>query len=250
MGFSLRQFSEILKRRDAAGDPYLLVGGQAVNYWAERCLQVEPELAKLQPFTGEDIDFKGNREVIERIARQLGRFPAYPHKVEMTALAGVIPLQLDELKWSLEVVRRIPGISGTVAPPTVRAQGQGMTIRVLDSISLLASELDLAATLSQERRRDVPHLKILVPCVRALLGELLERVELHDIAARDWLNAANQVVKLTSGRRGRRIGSRHRLKRKEILPLASIGRTQQRQIRRFQERQLGRGNRKSKGMSV
>ena len=140
--------------------------------------------------------------------------------------------------------------SDTVAPPTVRAQGQGMTIRVLDSISLLASELDLAATLSQERRRDVPHLKILVPCVRALLGELLERVELHDIAARDWLNAANQVVKLTSGRRGRRIGSRHRLKRKEILPLASIGRTQQRQIRRFQERQLGRGNRKSKGMSV
>jgi hypothetical protein len=35
VGFSLRQFSEIFKIRDAAGQPYILIGGQAVNYWAE-----------------------------------------------------------------------------------------------------------------------------------------------------------------------------------------------------------------------
>jgi hypothetical protein len=35
VGFSFDQFSEILKVRDAAGKPYLLIGGQAVNYWAE-----------------------------------------------------------------------------------------------------------------------------------------------------------------------------------------------------------------------
>ena len=34
VGFSLSHFSEILKTRDAAGKPYILIGGQAVNYWA------------------------------------------------------------------------------------------------------------------------------------------------------------------------------------------------------------------------
>src|SRR5207247_6537456 len=36
LGFSLQQFSEVLRIRDAAGKPYVLIGGQAVNYWAER----------------------------------------------------------------------------------------------------------------------------------------------------------------------------------------------------------------------
>jgi hypothetical protein len=53
VGFSLQQFSEVFKIRDAAGQPYLLIGGQAVNYWAERYLAVEPQLEKLQPFTSE-----------------------------------------------------------------------------------------------------------------------------------------------------------------------------------------------------
>jgi hypothetical protein len=250
VGFSLRQFSEILEIRDSAGEPYLLVGGQAVNYWAERYLQIEPELARLQPFTSEDIDFKGNRDDVQRIARQLGRLPVYPHKVEMTALAGVIPLQMGELKSSLEVVRRIPGISDTVAPPAVRAQWEGLTIHVLDPISLLACKLELAATIPQDKRRDVSHLKILVPCVRAFLRELLERVELGDIPAKDWLKAANRVLKLTSGYRGRRIGARHRINWTEILPLAAIGRTQHEKLRRFQEQQLGRDRRKFKGMTI
>jgi hypothetical protein len=51
VGFSLHQFSEVFKIRDAAGLPYILIGGQAVNYWAERYLASEPELKPLQPFT-------------------------------------------------------------------------------------------------------------------------------------------------------------------------------------------------------
>ena len=109
-GFSLQQFSEVFKTRDGAGQPYLLVGGQAVNYWAERYLVTAPELANLQPFTSEDIDFKGTREDVDRIARQLDSTALYPHRVAMTALAGIIPFQVGRLKSSIEVVRRLPGI--------------------------------------------------------------------------------------------------------------------------------------------
>jgi hypothetical protein len=187
VGFSLRQFSVAFKIRDVDGRPYILIGGQAVNYWAERYLSTEPQLAKLQPFTSEDIDFKGSRADVEHIARQLELNPSYPPKVEMTALSGLIPFRIGDLKSTIEVVRRIPGLSDTVATPAIEVEWDGKTIRVLDPISLLACKLELAATVSQEKRRDVAHLKILLSCVRAFLGELLQQVELGQLPARDWL---------------------------------------------------------------
>lgn len=75
MGFSLDQFSEILKVRNAAGKPYILIGGQAVNYWAERYREREPQLKALGPFTSADIDFKGTAEDVRRIAAQLALTP-------------------------------------------------------------------------------------------------------------------------------------------------------------------------------
>lgn len=116
VGFSLQQFSEVLKIRDETGQPYVLIGGQAVNYWAERYASVEPQLEKLRPFTSQDIDFKGNRADVQRIARLLELNPSYPSKVEMTALSGFISFQIGDLKSAIEVVRRIPGISDTATP--------------------------------------------------------------------------------------------------------------------------------------
>ena len=250
VGFSLREFSEVFKVRDASGRPYVLIGGQAVNYWAERYLRTEPQLEKLQPFTSEDIDFKGNREDVQRIARQLKLHPAYPHKVEITALAGFIPIRIGDLKSAIEVVRRIPGVSDAVDTPAVQAEWEGKSIRVLNPISLLACKLELAATLPQGKRRDVPHLKILALCVRAFLSELLQQVELGELPARDWLKVANQVLKLTSGNRARKIGTKHQINWSEILPLRAIAESRSEKIRRFQEQQLEQGYKKPKGVSI
>jgi hypothetical protein len=250
VGFSLHQFSEVLKIRDAAGQPYLLIGGQAVNYWAERYLSTEPQLKPLQPFTSEDIDFKGGSDDVQRIALQLELSPGYPSKVEMTALAGIIPFQIGGLKSNIEVIRRIPGISGSVDALAVQAEWNGKTIRVLDPISLLACKLDLVASVPQEKRRDVAHLKILLPCVRAFLNEFLQQVERGQIPARHWLGAANQVLKLTTDHRARKIAGKHQINWAEILPLTAIARSQHEKIRRFQEQQLEQGYKKSKGIPI
>ena len=114
VGFSLQQFSEVLKVRDAAGQPYIRIGGQAVNYWAECYLAVEPQLEQLKPFTSKDIDFKGGHADVQRIAQQLKLAPSYPPKVQITALVGTIPFQIGGLKANIEIVRRIPGVARSV----------------------------------------------------------------------------------------------------------------------------------------
>ena len=73
--FSLQQFSEVFQVRNAEGLPYVLIGGQAVNYWAEHYFAEEPELRKHVPFTSGDIDFQGSREDVRHIAAQLKLTP-------------------------------------------------------------------------------------------------------------------------------------------------------------------------------
>jgi hypothetical protein len=250
MGFSLQQFSALFKIRDAAGQPYVLIGGQAVNYWAERYLASEPQLAELKPFTSEDIDFKGGRADVQRIAQQLKLPASYPTKVEMTALAGTIPFQIGDLKSNIEIVRRIPGVSGSVEALAVQAEWDGKTIRVIDPISLLACKLELAATVPQSERRDGAHLRILVPCVRAFLGEFLEQVESGQIPARHWLGPVNQVLKLTSTRRAGKLASQYQIDWQEILPSAAIAQSQNEKIRRFRDQQLEQEWKKAKGVSL
>lgn len=250
MGFSLHQFSNIFRIRDADGQPYILIGGQAVNYWAERYLTSEPELKSLQPFTSQDIDFKGNRDDVQRIAEQLESSPNYPPKVAMTALAGIVPIQIGNQKSFVEIVRQIPGVSSTARTPPIEAQWENKVIRVLDPVSLLASKLELAATVPQGQRRDVAHLKILVACIRAFLRELLQQVEVGQLLARDWLKVANQTLKLTTSHRAQRIAGKFQINWSGILPLDAITQSKDEKIRRFQEQQLQQGHGKSGGISI
>lgn len=217
----------------------MLIGGQAVNYWAERYLAVEPELRRRLPFTSEDIDFKGNRDDVRHIAEQLKLTPVYPHPVEMTALAGAIPFRIGNLKSNIEVVRSIPGVAtGAVDGLAIRAGWGGKQIRVLDPISLLLCKLELALKLPQEKRQDVVHLKILVVCARGFIRELLREVERGSIPAKGWLGAVNRLLRMAGSSHGRKAAKKYEINWNEILPLTEIIRCRHEKIARFYEKQL------------
>src|SRR5688572_25158838 len=66
--FALQDFESVFTVKDTHGKPYVLIGGQAVNYWAERYESIEPELQSLRPFTSLDIDFHGFRDDVKHIS--------------------------------------------------------------------------------------------------------------------------------------------------------------------------------------
>ena len=237
--FTLQQFSEVLQIRNPAGIPYLLIGGQAVNYWAGRYLAIESDLQKHIPFTSEDIDFCGNREDVRHIAGQLKLVPAFPHKVAMTALAGAIPVRIGDAVTSIEIVRSMPGVTASIAETlAVELEWSGNAIRVLDPISLLICKVELALTVSQQKRQDVEHLKILFFCVRGFLREWLQEVEGGRIPAKGWLGAVNRLLKMSKSTHGRKAAAKFGLTWREIFPLAEIAKASNQKILLFREKQL------------
>lgn len=243
MRFSLEQFSEVFRIRDAAGRPYILIGGQAVNYWAERYLSTEPALRKLLPFTSLDIDFRGNREDVQRIATQLNATPIYPPKVAITALAGAVPVSIGGARSNIEIVRRVPGVSPTaIEALAIEAEWSGRQIRVLDPISLLTGKLELALTVSQTQRRDAEHVRILIPCVRGFLRELLSGVHTRHLPVKGWLGAVNRILKLAKSTHGRKASKRFALDWREALPISEITKSVQPKIMDFAAKQLSRWN--------
>ncbi|MFM2294045.1 MAG: hypothetical protein RLZZ350_458 [Verrucomicrobiota bacterium] len=218
-----------------------MIGGQAVNYWAERYLAKEPELRKYIPFTSGDIDFRGNRDDVRHIAGQLELRAVFPDKVSMTSLAGAIPLHIGKLPSNIEIVRLIPGVSiATVDALAIGAELSGQQIRVLDPISLLLCKVNLAMTVRQENRQDVVHLKILIFCVRGFLRDVLREVEQGNAPAKGWLGAVNKLAKLVKSTHGRRAVQKFETRWAEILPLAEIAKCKNEKIVSFREKQLAR----------
>ena len=239
MAFSLTQFQGVFEIRDDSGKPYIIIGGQAVNYWAETYLSSEPELAAFIPFVSKDIDFIGGRDDVLKTARQLNLPARFPHRKLMTAFAGAALLKIKDAPANIEFVRAVPGVSTTeVGKWAVTSEHDGKLIRIIDPISLLACKLILALTVDQRQRRDTDHARILLLCVRAFLRETLRGVEAGELPARGWLGATDRLLKLAESKTGRRAALKLKFSWPQALPDAEIAAFNGRWIAQFREKRL------------
>lgn len=229
----------MLRTRNPAGKPYIIIGGQAVNYWATRYLASESGLSAWQPFTSHDLDLCGNREDVLRIAARLRQPASFPHKKMMTALAGRVVCAIGGNHSSVELVRPIPGASAeTVEKLAVEHDYFGQPVRVMDPVTLLACKLILALTVDQRQRRDADHARMLLLCARAFLRETLHGVAAGELPARGWFGAVERLLNLAENKTGRQAASTLKFQWPEVLPDAEIAACSHRLVVRFREKRL------------
>ena len=251
MPFSLEQFGAVLQTRNPAGKPYVIIGGQAVNYWATRYLTQETKLSNWQPFTSKDIDFYGNRQDVLRVAAQL-RCPAvFPHRKMRTAFAGGIAWPIGTQTARVEFVQRIPGGKAQeLEKLAIEHEHLGQPVRVIDPISLMLCKLTLALTVDQNSRRDIDHARILGLCTLAFLRETLRGVETGELPARGWLGATERVLKMAESKIGRRAARELSFPWSSVLPETEISASNHRQIVRFRMNRLKQWREKLQQQSV
>jgi len=69
---SYEQTAQVLKKFANLEHQIVLVGGQAVNFWANHYKHQAPQLAEHAPYTSKDIDFVGSLDAVRECAKRLG----------------------------------------------------------------------------------------------------------------------------------------------------------------------------------
>jgi hypothetical protein len=188
----LRQYLALLKQRDGCGQPFVIVGGHAVNFWAEFYSDREPKLNASLPFTSKDLDVIGTENDARRVAAAIGWHLTHP-PVGGGPVQAVLSSQPEGAGLTVEFLSEIKGVShqsivdnvreGVVRVPTT---SETVAVRVLDPVLLLAGKIRNAVDIEQSRperpRQDVKHVGMLALCVPHFLEDI--RAKTSDRAER------------------------------------------------------------------
>lgn len=155
----------------------VLIGGQAVAWWAERYGVKAIVRGREQEVTSRDIDFWGTRENLLYIASVLKRSPAFPGRHEMTLLIGAIELQIAGRKTTLEVLHAVPGLDSanpmSVAVEEEIESGCKQSLLVMSPVSLVLAKLHALRHFKQDDRQDLVHLEVSLLSSKAFIAELV-----------------------------------------------------------------------------
>jgi hypothetical protein len=178
-------FAEVLN----SSEKPILVGGQAVNLWAEHYAPAVPELDPLRPFTSKDADIFGDRAMAERIAVATNwKLTCYsePRTIAIAMLTKELPNGHPLL---VEVINSVNGLRPReLSDPDLLELRPGQVYRVLSPVLLLKAKLANVAQIDQARRQDVRHVQMLLPCVREYLREAYSRTLLGEMTERAFVD--------------------------------------------------------------
>ncbi len=159
----------------------ILVGGQAVNFWAQLYAGNLPELSAWQPFLSKDCDVYGNRETAQRMQETSGwKLSLFPPR-EM-AVAGLVSSD----GRTVEVLSVVHGLTPKdFDRMCVRIQTSGRFLSVLNPIALLKAKMANVAELDQSLRQDRRHVAMLIPVAREFLRQAIGQAKTEPANERD-----------------------------------------------------------------
>lgn len=193
-----------------------LVGGQAVAWWQQQYCPSD------NPITSCDIDFWGYKEDLDRMAKALGKKPVYPHKYEMTAWVGGIPLSLKGEKTLVEFIHTVPGID-TVNPEkacVLQTFSTGATekkVLVLSPVSLILAKLHGLRAFNQEGRQDELHLRTCLVTANHFLIQLIRENQIKQVL---W--NIERLIAASQNKPYRRLEEEHGFKILSSVPVEEI----------------------------
>lgn len=92
-------------------DGAFVVGGQALNLWAERFAARTRELVAYGPYTSKDIDYFGYREAAAKLAKALGGKVSYPPLGDATPSTAVVMAEINGKPVQIDFIASVLGVS-------------------------------------------------------------------------------------------------------------------------------------------
>jgi hypothetical protein len=205
---SLRDYAPVLAQRDTQGEPFVLVGGQAVNFWADFYQSREPRLNQFYPFLSKDLDLLATTEEGQRVAADI-HWDFVPPETGASAVRGKLargPLLVELLRSQgreLFLPERVE--------LNVEGHGSPLMLRLLNPVVLLVSKLSLAVDVPQDgsipeiaTRQDVRHVEMLGLIMPQYLIDVLARFPGDSAGSEAMQPAIAILASMHRGETGRR----------------------------------------------
>lgn len=216
-------FSQILGGHELP----LIVGGQAVNIWAEIYVAQEPSLERFQPFTSRDADIFGTRALAASLAQRAGWECHFPQErdsvcvaiLSKTITAGQAPL-------TIEVLGEVNGLTeADLGMTAIIELGQGKQYRIPSPIVLLKAKLyNLVSLANLDRPQDIKHTRMLLRIVPQYLNELAAEQRAGTVTEANLIGAIRYTASVVHSTVAKSAGRIHSLNYRPVFPLSlSIG---------------------------
>jgi hypothetical protein len=170
--YQLADYEPVIEAADRSHIEAVLVGGQAVYFWATRYRARCPELEEFLPYTSQDADYLADEGAARILARSLNScFHPSPRKGGMLGLSlGHIPL---EHGMDVEILGRVNGLKGNdVRASAVRLEWRGKQVNVIHPVQLYIGKGHNLLGLDQSDRQDAKHFAIMQWVMRMFLTDL------------------------------------------------------------------------------
>jgi len=152
-----------------------LVGGQALNFWAERYTERFDELGEYGPFVSKDVDFYGPVEAARRLAKRLNGKVRVPKGGDFTPQSAIVEAKVGGAELVIDFLWHVIG------PPADKIEQQVVT-------------LDVPATVGGEPTIMVIAIMHPLHCFQSRAANVVALHRTQDLSLRQ-LNAAIFVVR-------------------------------------------------------
>jgi len=167
-------------------DKAFIVGGQALNLWAERYAASHPDLAAYGPFTSKDLDYFGHRAAADKLAHALGGEVRHPGLDDNTPNSALVTATIDGKELAIDFVADVIGVKARslerkavelIVP--VRSGGiDELAVPVMHPLHCLQSRIANVARLD---RRDALALRQLAAAPIVLQAYIDEMLQIGDV---------------------------------------------------------------------
>jgi len=188
---SPQEVRRVLHRLQALTDAghTVVVGGQAVYFWAYFFSSRQPSLLRGAPPTSKDLDLCGNRDTVLQAAELLGGKPVLPEMDHVAPSAGIVNFRDAEgHERVLDVITAPYGLAKRdVVERAIRVRYQpprshAVHFWVMNPVHCMQSRVHNVIGLQQQGRHALRQLRVSIPCAREFLRSLLDTED--DIARR------------------------------------------------------------------
>ncbi len=217
---SPEDYKDILALNGSDGMPRILVGGHAVNVWAEHYLKEEPSLAEFMPFRSKDLDILGTSSDLEDVARKTGLKCERAENRTFIPSAGYLLMKHKSGEFvKVEILKRIYGVtSESLKERASELVHQGIRIRVIDPLTLLRAKTENSVHLEQNKpgyeRQDVKHMQIMLIVAHAFLKDTIKAFLKSEIDARDVLSFHEEYLSFAKTETARKAAAMYRKPRR------------------------------------